>query len=92
VRNREADNDCHVTLGDIPQGSRGVVRRLAGGKAFASRLAALGLVKGGRFDVLQNRGQGPVLVLVRDTRIGLGRGEALKILVEELADERDGGA
>ena len=81
-----------VTLGDIRPGSRGVVRKLAGGKAFAGRLAALGLVKGGRFDVLQNRGEGPVLVLVRDTRIGLGRGEARKILVEELADERDGGA
>jgi ferrous iron transport protein A len=67
------------------------VRRLAGGKAFASRLAALGLVTGTPFDMLQNRGRGPVLVLARETRIGLGRGEARKILVEELADERDGG-
>ena len=33
--------------------------------------------------VLQNPGHGPMLVNVRDTRIALGRGEAMKILVEE---------
>lgn len=58
------------------------MRRLTGGAAFSGRLAAMGLVADSPLEVLQNRGRGPVLVLVRDTRIALGRGEAAKILVE----------
>jgi Fe2+ transport system protein FeoA len=30
----------------------------------------------------QNFGSGPVIVKVRDTRIALGRGEAMKVLVK----------
>lgn len=76
-----------VTLDLFPAGSRVVVRRLGGGNEFANRLAAMGLSLGSSVKVLQNRGQGPVLVLVRDTRIALGRGEAMKILVEEIKGE-----
>jgi ferrous iron transport protein A len=59
-----------------------VVRALRGGQQLMSRLSALGLVAGVPVDVLQNRGRGPLLVLVRETRIALGRGEAAKVLVE----------
>jgi ferrous iron transport protein A len=79
-----------VTLEEVHQGTRGVVRALAGGRSFVSRVAALGLVKGARFEMLHNSGRGPVLVLVRDTRVALGRGEAHKIEVEELDDDRAG--
>ena len=71
-----------MTLLELPTGARTVVRRLTGGAAFSGRLAAMGLVADSPLEVLQNRGRGPVLVLVRDTRIALGRGEAAKILVE----------
>ena len=54
---------------------------------FASRLAAFGLSLGSEVEVLQNRGHGPVLIRVRDTRIALGRGEAKKILAEALESE-----
>ena len=47
-----------------------------------SRLTAMGLIAGAPVEVLQNHGSGPLLVWVRDTRIALGRGEAIKILVE----------
>lgn len=50
-----------------------------------SRLAALGLVVGAHLEVLQNSGRGPVLVRVQNTRVALGRNEAAKVLVEELA-------
>jgi ferrous iron transport protein A len=43
----------------------------------------MGLTVGSRLEVLQNRGRGPMLVRVRETRIALGHGEAIKILVEE---------
>jgi ferrous iron transport protein A len=75
-------------LDQLPAGSKAVVRQLGGGKEFANRLASMGLSVGSSLKVLQNRGQGPVLVLVRDTRIALGRGEAMKILTEEELGER----
>jgi len=74
-----------VSLNQLPKGARAVVRRLAGGSELAGRLAGLGLVVGARLVVLQNAGHGPMLVNVRDTRIALGRGEAMKVLVEETA-------
>jgi ferrous iron transport protein A len=74
-----------VSLNQLPKGARAVVRRLTGGSELASRLAGLGLVVGAQLVVLQNAGHGPMLVNVRDTRIALGRGEAMKVLVEETA-------
>jgi ferrous iron transport protein A len=72
------------SLAVLPAGTHAVVRRLRGGRGLAGRLAGMGLTVGSRLEVLQNRGHGPVLVRVRDTRIGLGRGEAAKVLVEAL--------
>jgi ferrous iron transport protein A len=69
-------------LDQLPSGVHARVCRLAGGKTFANRLASMGLSVGSTLQVLQNRPHGPILVLVRDTRIALGRGEAMKILTE----------
>jgi ferrous iron transport protein A len=71
-----------VTLADVPTGARAVVRAVRGGQELMSRLTAMGLVMGAPVEVLQNRGRGPLLVLVRDARVALGRGEALKVLVD----------
>ena len=76
-----------VSLDKIPSGTSVVVRKMEGGRELATRLAALGLSIGSQVKVLQNRAHGPLLVLVRDTRVALGRGQALKILVEEIGDE-----
>ncbi|MEW6132108.1 MAG: FeoA family protein [Pseudomonadota bacterium] len=74
-----------ITLDRLPQGAIAAVRKLSGGKELKSRLSAMGLTEGAHLTVLQNRGNGPVLVKVRDTRIALGRGEAIKVLVEQVA-------
>ena len=81
-------------LSAVPGGQSARIRRLAGGQPFLSRLASLGFVPGARLRVIQNRGRGPLLVVVSDARVALGRGEADKILVERLAGEDggDGGA
>ncbi|MGE5218172.1 MAG: FeoA family protein, partial [Chloroflexota bacterium] len=62
-------------------------RELIGGRGFASRLAAMGLAVGAHLEVLDNRGHGPLLISVRDTRVALGRREAQSIIVEKLSDE-----
>ena len=71
-----------ATLADTPRGAQIVVCGLRGGHEFVSRLAALGLVAGTPVEVLQNRGRGPLLIRVRETRIALGRGEAAQVLVD----------
>lgn len=70
-------------LSELPGGSRGVVAGVAGGRALAGRLAAMGLTAGVEIQVLQNRGRGPVLALVRDTRIALGRVQAGMVVVHD---------
>lgn len=70
-----------VSLRELLTGSGGVVAALTGGHDLVARLAALGLTPGVAFEVARNPGHGPVIVLVRDTRLVLGRGEAAHVLV-----------
>lgn len=78
-----------TSLGDIPPGSKVLVRQLRGGMDFLSRMTALGFTEGAEVQVIQNHGYGPLIALVRSTRIGLGRGEALKVLVEEVFHDQE---
>lgn len=71
-----------VPLSKLPSGAKTVVRRLDVGSTATRRLASMGVVVGSSIEVLQNRRHGPMLILVRDTRLALGRGEAGKIYVE----------
>ncbi|MGD9387050.1 MAG: ferrous iron transport protein A [Gammaproteobacteria bacterium] len=70
-------------LSDLPDGFCGVVARVTGGRDLAARLAAMGLTSGTQIIVLQNRGFGPMLTCVRDTRIALGRSQAGLVTVYE---------
>ena len=72
-----------VFLDQLVAGTWAVVRELRGGRGFVSRLAGMGVSAGCQIEMLQNPARGPLLVLVRDTRIALGRYEASKILVRE---------
>lgn len=54
---------------------------LKGGRSFTSRMASMGLTVGVRVKMLQNFGRGSLIILVRETRIALGRSEASKIFV-----------
>jgi len=79
-----------LKLSAVHGGESARIRGLAGGQAFVSRLAPLGFIPGARLRVIQNPGRGPLLVVVCDTRVALGRGEADKIVVEPLAGADDG--
>ena len=75
-------NEERISLSVLSPGKVGVVHQLDGGRGFVSRLAALGFTIGAEVTMVQNFGHGPIIVLVRDTRVALGRGEATKILVK----------
>lgn len=59
----------------------GIVYRIVAGKGLTLRLAEMGITPGVLVKVVHND-SGPLLLLVRDSRIVLGRGVAMKILVE----------
>ncbi|HIE51403.1 MAG TPA: ferrous iron transport protein A [Armatimonadetes bacterium] len=65
-------------------GERGEIVGLQGGRGLVSRLNALGLTVGTEIEVVNNAFVGPLIVLVRDSRLVLGRGEANKIIVRPL--------
>jgi ferrous iron transport protein A len=66
-------------------GSYGIVRDLHGDAYFITILASRGLTVGAELSVLRNSGHGALLIMVRDTRLALGRSEAAWIEVEPLA-------
>lgn len=55
-----------------------------GGKGLASHLEDMGLYVGKVIEVLSNNGTGPMLLKVDETRIGIGRGISMKILVNKV--------
>ena len=81
-----------LPLVELAAGGKARVVGLSGGKDFADRVPSLGFVPGAEITMLRNLSRGPVLVLVRGTRIALGRGEAGKILIDGgSAGEKQGG-
>ena len=70
-----------VPLSTMRSGEQCVVVDLAGGRGLLGRMASLGFTPGAEVTVLQNFGRGPLIALVRDARIALGRGEAGKVRV-----------
>ncbi len=73
-------------LSSLGSGAVGVVQDLSGGRGFVSRAVALGFTPGTKVAMVQNFRRGPLIVVVRDTHVALGRGEARKIGVRKLVD------
>lgn len=70
-----------IPLSVLPSNENGTVERLEGGHEFVSRLSTLGFIPGSPIQVVQNFGVGPLIVIIRDSRIALGRREARKVRV-----------
>ena len=72
-----------ISLTKLAPREEGVMVKMHGGAHFVSRMATLGFTPGAPLTMVQNFGHGPLIVLIRDARIALGRGEANKILVRK---------
>jgi len=72
-----------VPLIMLPEGAQATVVRIHGGRGICRRLAELGFNVGENVKMIKNHRPGPVLVEVKDSRMALGRGVTMKILVEE---------
>ena len=54
---------------------------IAGGQQLQARMLALGLLPGTSMEVLKNRSDGPVIIIVKGSRLVLGRGMSQDIMV-----------
>jgi len=67
-----------LPLADLKTGERAIFLNVSGGKGVTYRLASMGFTPGVEVEMIQNYGRGPIMVLVRGTRVALGRREAEK--------------
>jgi Fe2+ transport system protein FeoA len=68
-------------------GERVVIKDVAGGIGVKRRLESLGLYPGEEVEVVSSN-SGPVILNVKGSRVGIGCGMALKILVSNNGNER----
>ena len=71
-----------IPLAELVTGEHATVISFTAGRAVTNRMASLGITPGAQIDMTQNYGRGPLIVIVRGTRVALGRGEAAQIFVE----------
>lgn len=72
-----------VPLVMLVEGEEGTVSEIYGGGGLRRRLAEMGFGVGEKIRMLNNHSPGPVAVEVRDAKVCMGRGVAMKIMVEE---------
>jgi len=74
-----------IPLSALRNGEKGVVKTILGGAGAHRNLMDLGIVEGKEIKVVKNSG-GAVLVAINGTKLVVGRGLAMKVLVEKYGD------
>jgi len=73
-----------ILLRDVPNNTNVRLVKIDAGRMLKARLAAMGLLPGCQFKVLNNGHPGPFLIDLKGSRIVLGRGMAGKIFVKPI--------
>jgi len=73
--------DGAIPLSMTSAGQEVVLAEVAAGRRFQHRLAEMGLTRGTRFSIVAKGALGPYIILVKDTRLMLGRGMVDRIFV-----------
>lgn len=71
-----------LPLAFLPEGAAGTVLKVLGGNGASRHLEDMGFAPPARVKVLKSCPPGAMLVMVKDSKIALARGMALKILVK----------
>ncbi|MFC1583000.1 ferrous iron transport protein A [Planctomycetota bacterium] len=71
-----------MQLSETAAGSKVKIARVDAGRGLTARLAAMGIIPGTNITVAVNDRKGPIVVMVKDSKIALGRGMVEKILVQ----------
>jgi len=70
-----------MTLGMAKPGERIIIKEMIGGRSARARLTSMGFRSGDTLEIINNDGQGRLIVGFGNTRMAMGRGMAQKILV-----------
>lgn len=73
-----------MMLIDVPEGIFIRIVSYRAGRRASFRLMEMGMIIGEKIKIITKQPYGPVLVEVKDSRIAIGRGLAMKIIVEEI--------
>lgn len=79
------DHTKTISLTELSVDRYATISALNIGTSEATRLVSLGFTPGAEVSMTQNYGYGPLIVMVRGTRVALGRVEAGKIFVERMS-------
>jgi len=72
----------HILLKDTVNGANVKLLKIEAGQALKARLAAMGLLPGVQFKIINNSHPGPFVIDLKGSRIMLGRGMAGKLIVK----------
>lgn len=75
-----------IPLTETSSESKVRVIQIPTGRQQMNRLFQLGLVREEEIVIVKNNGHGPLLILVKDTKVILGRGIASRVMVQEVSN------
>lgn len=76
-------------LSAVRSGERVRLAGIEAGRSLNSRLIAMGLVPNAEITVISNNHPGPFVIMVKSSKLVLGRGMAQKIMVSACVYEKD---
>ena len=82
--NNVSSTQIGMPLSMASVGSRVRIMKIVAGRELNQRLAEMGMVTGAEVEVLDGRMMGPLVVKLGGSRLVLGQGMAMKILVSEI--------
>jgi ferrous iron transport protein A len=71
-----------MPLAFVKTGQKVVLSSIQAGWELKARMNSLGLIPGIEIEVIQNNNSGPFMIKIKDNKIALGRGIALKLFVQ----------
>lgn len=72
-----------IPLAFLSEDDEGKIIRMEGGRGLVRRLYDMGFVPSTKIKILSNGSSGPILVGIRGSRIAIGRGIAMKIMIDQ---------
>lgn len=88
---QQTEENGLVSLADAAVGIPLKVKRIDAGRDAYGRLIAMGVLIDTEISIVQRYQNGPLVLSVRGTRIAIGRGLSLKVMVSEVKKDDDEG-
>jgi len=80
----EKIKETGIPLTLLPEGTQCRVVDIRAGKGLTRRLIELGFSEGIKVRVVKVQRHGPMIVMVRGSKLGLGKGMAMKVMVRRI--------